>query len=81
VQRKRKVNIYYFHSFQHSFVSFCAKARVPLAAVQSIARHGNPAMTRRESAARQAIHALPKGKNTLEKRVSPYIFWFYVADF
>lgn len=40
-QRKRKANIYGFHSFRHSFVSFCANAGVPLPVVQSIVGHGN----------------------------------------
>lgn len=63
-QRKRKANVYGFHSFRHSFVSFCAKAGVPLPVVQSIVGHGNPAITRhyihigRESSLK-AINALP----------------------
>jgi len=63
-RRKRKANVYGFHSFRHSFVSFCAKAGVPMPVVQSIVGHGSPAITRHyvhigESAARQAINALP----------------------
>lgn len=66
VQRKRKANIYGFHSFRHSFVSFCAKAGVPLPVVQAIVGHGNPAITRHyihigEESVKQAINALPQG--------------------
>ena len=65
VRRLRKVNIYGFHSFRHSFVSFCAKAGVPLPVVQSIVGHGNPAITRHyihigEESVKQAISALPQ---------------------
>jgi integrase len=53
-----------FHSLRHSFVSLCANAGVPLAAVQSIVGHSNPAMTRHYThmgleAAQGAIAALP----------------------
>ena len=53
-----------FHSLRHSFVSLCARAGVPLAAVQSIVGHSNPAMTRHYThigieAARGAVAALP----------------------
>jgi integrase len=66
VQRKLKANIYGFHSFRHSFVSFCAKAGVPLPVVQAIVGHGNPAITRHyihigEESVKQAISALPQG--------------------
>jgi len=71
-RRKKKANVYGFHSFRHSFVSFCAKAGVPMPVVQSIVGHGSPAITRHyvhigEGAARQAINALPQGKNTSKK--------------
>jgi integrase len=80
VQRKLKANIYGFHSFRHSFVSFCAKAGVPLPVVQAIVGHGNPAITRHyihigEESVRQAIDALPQGnlltesKRTLDEKV------------
>jgi integrase len=66
VQRKRKANVYGFHSFRHSFVSFCAKAGVPLPVVQAIVGHGNPAITRHyihigEESVKKAINALPQG--------------------
>lgn len=69
--RQRKANVYGFHSFRHSFVSFCAKAGVPMPVVQSIVGHGSPAITRHyvhigEGAARQAINALPQGKKLLD---------------
>ena len=68
-RRIRKPNVYGFHSFRHSFVSFCAKAGVPMPVVQSIVGHGSPAITRHyvhigESAARQAINALPMNCST-----------------
>ncbi len=78
VQRKKKANIYGFHSFRHSFVSFCAKAGVPLAVVQSIVGHGNPAMTRHyvhidNEAVKQAINALPQGNLLPESKTSKSI--------
>ena len=45
-KRAKAVCEYGFHSFRHSFVSFCAKAGVPMAIVQAIVGHGSPAMTR-----------------------------------
>lgn len=71
-RRKKKANVYGFHSFRHSFVSFCAKAGVPMPVVQSIVGHGSPAITRHyihigEGAARQAINALPQGENVSKK--------------
>jgi integrase len=71
-RKNKKMNVYGFHSFRHSFVSFCAKAGVPMPVVQSIVGHGSPAITRHyvhigEGAARQAINALPQGENTPEK--------------
>jgi len=73
VQRKRKANIYGFHSFRHSFVSFCAKAGVPLPVVQAIVGHGNPAITRHyihigEESVKQAINALPQGNLLSESK-------------
>lgn len=64
--RKIAVNEYGFHSFRHTFVSFCAAAGVSAAVVQEIVGHNCPAMTRHYThtgldAARQAIAALPGG--------------------
>jgi integrase len=64
--RKMKANQIGFHSFRHSFVSFCANAGVPLPVVQSLVGHGNPAITRHyihvgEEATKQAVAALPGG--------------------
>jgi integrase len=69
LRRIKKTNVYGFHSFRHSFVSFCAKAGVPMPVVQSIVGHGSPAVTRHyvhigEGAARQAINALPQGNTS-----------------
>lgn len=74
IQRKQKANIYGFHSFRHSFVSFCAKAGVPLPVVQSIVGHGNPAITRHyihigEDSVKQAINALPQGTNGYDEKI------------
>jgi Phage integrase family len=51
-------------SLRHTFVSICRESDVPLAVVESIVGHGNPAMTRHythvgEGAARLAVAALP----------------------
>ena len=53
-----------FHSLRHTYVSLCANAGVPLAVVQSIVGHTNPAMTRHyfhesDDALRGAAAALP----------------------
>jgi integrase len=53
-----------FHSLRHTFVSICREANVPLAVVESIVGHHNPAMTRHythtgESASRAAVATLP----------------------
>lgn len=53
-----------FHSLRHTFVSLCREANAPLAVVEAIVGHSNPAMTRHythvgELAASQAVAALP----------------------
>ena len=53
-----------FHSLRHTFVSLSANAGVPLAVIQSIVGHSNPAMTRHyfhqsEAALVSAVSALP----------------------
>ena len=53
-----------FHSLRHTFVSLSANAGTPLAVVQAIVGHSNPAMTRHyfhesETALRGAVAALP----------------------
>lgn len=53
-----------FHSLRHTFVSLSANAGVPLAIVQAIVGHSNPAMTRHyfhesEAALQSAVAALP----------------------
>ena len=53
-----------FHSLRHSFVSLCRAADTPLAVVEAIVGHSNPAMTRHythigDLAASQAVAALP----------------------
>lgn len=64
--RKKQANIVGFHSLRHSFVSFCAKAGVPLAVVQTIVGHTSPAITRHYThigteAVKLAVKALPGG--------------------
>ena len=53
-----------FHSLRHTFVSLSANAGAPLAVVQAIVGHSNPAMTRHyfhesEAALQSAVAALP----------------------
>lgn len=53
-----------FHSLRHTFVSISANAGVPLALVQAIVGHSNPAMTRHyfhesEEALKNAVSTLP----------------------
>lgn len=61
---KRAVVEVGFHSLRHSFVSLSRNADVPLAVVEAIVGHANPAMTRHythigEAAALSAVAALP----------------------
>lgn len=61
---KRAVIEVGFHSLRHSFVSMCRAADVPLAVVESIVGHSNPAMTRHYThtglpAATRAVATLP----------------------
>ena len=53
-----------FHSLRHSFVSLCRQSNAPLAVVEAIVGHSNPAMTRHythvgEVAAGAAVALLP----------------------
>ncbi len=53
-----------FHSLRHTFVSLCREANAPLAVVEAIVGHSNPAMTRHythvsEQAAGLAVASLP----------------------
>ena len=61
---KRAVVEVGFHSLRHTFVSLCRASNAPLAVVESIVGHSNPAMTRHythvgELAAGRAVAALP----------------------
>jgi integrase len=61
---KRAVVAVGFHSLRHTFVSLCREAGAPLAVVESIVGHSNPAMTRHythtgEAASQAAIASLP----------------------
>lgn len=64
-QRQNRICKFGFHSFRHSFVSFCANAGIPLSVVQSIVGHGSPAITRHyihigQESIEKAIQALPQ---------------------
>jgi integrase len=61
---KRAVVEVGFHSLRHTFVSLCREANAPLAVVEAIVGHSNPAMTRHythvsETAAAAAVNSLP----------------------
>jgi len=61
---KRAVVEVGFHSLRHSFVSLCREANAPLAVVEAIVGHSNPAMSRHythvgELAASNAVALLP----------------------
>ncbi len=61
---KRAVVEVGFHSLRHTFVSLCRESNAPLAVVESIVGHSNPAMTRHythtsEEAAASAVALLP----------------------
>ncbi len=61
---KRAVLEVGFHSLRHTFVSLCRDSNTPLAVVESIVGHSNPAMTRHythvgELAAGRAVALLP----------------------
>ena len=58
-----------FHSMRHSFVSLSANAGVPMAMVQALVGHSNPAMTRHYmhddlKAVQKAVYALPDVSGT-----------------
>ena len=62
--RLHPCSLYGFHSLRHTFVSICANNGVPLAIVQELVGHGNPAITRHyfhgdEKSYREAIKTLP----------------------
>lgn len=69
-----------FHSLRHTFVSLCRASDVPLAVVESLVGHSNPAMTRYythtgELAAGRAVAALPSlTKKDDEPKVTPDVF-------
>jgi integrase len=74
---KRAVIEVGFHSLRHTFVSLCRESNAPLAVVESIVGHSNPAMTRHythvgETAAGHAVAALPSIMGeTLPKNSKP----------
>lgn len=70
---KRAVVEVGFHSLRHSFVSLCRQSNAPLAVVEAIVGHSNPAMTRHythvgEVAAGAAVAALPAIGTAVEVR-------------
>lgn len=65
-----------FHSLRHSFVSLSANAGVPLAFVQAIVGHSNPAMTthyfhKDENALKSATAAIPDVIDINDETVTP----------
>ncbi len=65
-----------FHSLRHSFVSLCRQSNAPLAVVEAIVGHSNPAMTRHythvgEVAAGAAVALLPAIGATSKAAKSP----------
>jgi len=73
---KRAVVEVGFHSLRHSFVSLCRDAGTPLAVVEAIVGHSNPAMTRHythvgDLAASQAVAALPAFVGANEASIQP----------
>jgi len=65
-----------FHSLRHTFVSLSANAGAPLALVQSIVGHSNPAMTRHYfhesvNALKTAVTALPDVTQTDGTAIAP----------
>jgi integrase len=63
-QRQRNSNQYGFHSLRHTFISWCARAGVPLSIVQSIVGHFSQEMTQyyiqiTDEERRQILNALP----------------------
>ncbi len=65
-----------FHSLRHTFVSLAANAGVPLAIVQAIVGHSNPAMTRHyfhesTDALKNAVATLPDVCGTLHALPAP----------
>ena len=83
---KRAVVEVGFHSLRHSFVSLCREANTPLAVVEAIVGHSNPAMTRYythvgEAALLNAAKALPAltgasgGEEESDARIEPMPDW------
>jgi len=73
---KRAVVEVGFHSLRHTFVSLCRESNAPLAVVEAIVGHANPAMTRHythvgEAAAGKAVAALPSVTGDSPKTVKP----------
>ena len=65
-----------FHSLRHSFVSLCRQANAPLAVVEAIVGHSNPAMTRHythisETAAAGAVASLPSLLKSKTRKAIP----------
>ena len=73
---KRAVVEVGFHSLRHTFVSLCRESNAPLAVVESIVGHSNPAMTRHythtsEEAAISAVGLLPDITGAKKKSLLP----------
>ena len=66
------------HSLRHSFVSLCRGSNAPLAVVEAIVGHSNPAMTRHythvgEAAAIAAVNSLPNILDGVDTQPNPAV--------
>ena len=71
-RKKARRKLYGFHSLRHSFVSFCARAGVPLAVVQALVGQGSPAVTRvythiGTDSFKKVMNALPGAKQSKQE--------------
>ena len=83
-KRRRTIDVG-FHSLRHTFVSLCREADAPLAVVEAIVGHSNPAMTRHythvsEQAAVKAIAGLPMITGAGEQTTVPVVRTIPVSD-
>lgn len=83
-KRRRTIDVG-FHSLRHTFVSLCREADAPLAVVEAIVGHSNPAMTRHythvsEQAAGKAIAGLPMITGTGEQAAAAVVRTIPVSE-
>lgn len=78
VQRKVSASMYTFHSLRYCFVSICAESGIPMALVQDIVGHMNPAMTKHytrfsnefKQKAISAFHLVESAETTLQNEIA-----------